>query len=101
MADDTNNAPATAGSKTRMKLKILDGLSALAVLMLIVEFWLFSDERFGAVALWLLIIVVLAAQILKMRLRCPHCGGSVYQSWRYSYRSKVPPNCYQCGKPLP
>ena len=79
----------------------LDGISALAVLVLALEFWFFSDDRLGALALWLLVVVILVSQILKMRLRCPHCGASVYQGWRYSYRSKVPNACGKCEKPLP
>jgi len=100
----SNNPEKTApeaGSKTRAKLKFLDGLSAFAVLLLILEFWLYSEDRFGAVALWLLVVVILSVQILKMRIRCPHCAGSVYRSWRYSYRSKVPNNCSHCHQPLP
>jgi len=91
----------TGGLKTRKKLKFLDGLSALAVLLLALEFWISSGHPYSAIALWLLIIVILVSQILKLRLSCPHCGGSVYRGWRYSYRAKVPGECHHCGKPLP
>jgi len=89
------------GGKTRRKLKFLDGLSALAVLLLVLEFWVFADHVFAAISLWLAIIVILVAQILKLRLSCPACGGGVYRGWRYSYRSKVPGECHHCGKALP
>jgi len=89
------------GRKTRMKLKMLDAVSAGAVLMLALEFWLFKEHQLGALALWLLIMVVLGAQIIKLRLSCPGCGGGVYRGWHYSYRGKVPGNCHHCGAPLP
>ena len=101
MSDASMATSNKSGGKTRRKLKFLDGLSALAVLLLALEFWLFSGYFFAPVALWLLIIVVLAAQILKLRLSCPNCGGSVYRGWRYSYQSKVPGTCHHCGKDLP
>ena len=107
--NDTPQDPATntgdigdiGGVKTRKKLKFLDGLSALAVLLLVLEFWVFSVHPYSAIALWLLIVVVLVAQVLKMRISCPACGHSVYQGWRYSYRAKVPGKCLHCGKALP
>jgi len=101
LTNNSNNQPSSTGGKTRAKLKFLDGLSALAVMLLILEFWLYSDDRFGAIALWLLIVVIMGAQVAKMRLSCPNCGASVYRGWRYSYRSKVPASCSGCGKPLP
>ncbi len=90
-----------AGHKTRAKLKFLDGISAVSVMLLIIEFWLFSENRFGAVALWLLVIVVMAVQLLKLRLRCPGCGAGIYRGWRYSYRTKIPNSCKGCGEALP
>lgn len=104
MSEDTQKTqemPIVSGRKTRAKLKLMDALSAIAVLMLILEFWLFQEDQLSALALWLLIIVVLGAQIMKLRLRCPNCGGSVYQGWRYSYRAKVPGTCHHCEAPLP
>lgn len=99
--DQATNTGGIGGTKTRKKLKFLDGLSALAVLLLVLEFWVFSVHPYSAIALWLLIVVVLVTQILKLRLSCPACGGSVYRGWRYSYRSKVPDTCRHCGKALP
>lgn len=96
---DTNTG--TGGTKTRSKLKLLDAVSAVAVLMLIIEFSFFSEGVFGAIALWLLVVVILVAQILKTRLRCPNCGAPAYTPWRYSYRSKVSGKCSSCGEPLP
>jgi hypothetical protein len=98
---ETDKLPVGAGHKTRAKLKLLDGISAIAVMLLIIEFWLFSENRFGAMALWLLVAVILAVQLLKLRLRCPSCSAGIYRGWRYSYRSKVPDQCKHCSKPLP
>ena len=99
--DPASNTGDIGGVKTRKKLKFLDGLSAMAVLLLVLEFWVFSVHPYSAIALWLLVLVILVSQILKLRISCPACGHSVYRSWHYSYRAKVPDKCSNCGKALP
>ena len=101
MADNTAKTAGKPGSRTRAKLKFLDGVSALSVLLLALEYLVFEDSQYSAVALWLLIAVILASQVIKRRLSCPNCGAGVYAPWHYGYRSKVPDNCSHCGKPLP
>jgi hypothetical protein len=100
-SENSEKGTASAGRKTRARLKFLDALSAGAVLVLILEFWYFQEDQLGVVALWLLIVVILAAQIAKLRLKCPSCSGSAYRGWRYSYRAKVPGTCPHCDAPLP
>lgn len=101
MADGTDKLTGKPGAKTRAKLKFLDGLSAMAVLFLVLEYWFFEASRYGALALWLLIAVILASQVMKRRISCPNCGAGVYSPWHYGYRSKVPDACSHCGHALP
>jgi len=101
LANDTDKMTGSPAVKTRSKLKLLDAVSALAVILLALEYWYFETSPYSIAALWLLIAVILGSQVIKRRLACPHCGTGVYAPWHYGYRSKVPDTCSHCDKPLP